>query len=733
MRFGKIFKLFQKGSKAASKQKGKKGEAGGFSWPSGLRVGVFGHANAGKTVYFTVLNEECKISKDLQISVTDNATAGEFLFNYRSLWGVGTASGVGTVVDLKGEKKFPEPTGGDKLLLFNAILDKKKKVSVVTYDYNGKAVSIIDRIDLKDKVIDFMSGCNGILFFYDAKFLGAELPSHEQAASYVSMLEYLAPLNKRLPIPIALVVSKADILPGFTGEGQTVLVGPENENLFSEDFETFFERILESNKVAANSAWAGTVRNVLVRLKEFLKVVTGRTLDFQIFFVSNTGQTPEKIGSDIGRSIYAPPPKIHPVGVKEPFYWLLKSVIRNRRISRMRTVARFVTFISILWLIFYSLPHLYHFNYLLPRATRVESSILETYKGNAYNTSDDERRRIISAYNKYADAWTVDWIFPMFQTPSRRISEGYKSLNMASATEDLNKIIKNFTGIVGDTTLWPKLNPSDSTLDESDIHRKLKEDLSNFHQGDEKSILFTRSGRALAYWDLFTRSIMKPSDTAVWISIAQQVQHDRNMYGKEMSNEEVELGKVLSDRKMKKVQIATAQKAASDLSGLIPQINGNENGAFRLDSAVKILQESVSKLDPAADKGNIDMINRYLQSVNRWNKRQKFVCKIEVLPEKSHVHIEVTDKGKDPLWEEHNQTMMGDSVTIYWKAGDDIHIAIDLNKHKCKWGKEPSDKTILKGKYSIFEMEGEVSFDNIGKRAGISFMPPLVEQLPVLK
>ena len=108
MKFGKVFSVFKKGSKAASKRKGKgAAAAGGFEWPSGVRIGLYGHDNSGKTVYFTVLNEECKVSKDLQISVTDGATAGEFLANYRRIWGVGTKTDIGTVVDLREEKKIP--------------------------------------------------------------------------------------------------------------------------------------------------------------------------------------------------------------------------------------------------------------------------------------------------------------------------------------------------------------------------------------------------------------------------------------------------------------------------------------------------------------------------------------------------------------------------------------------------------------------------------------------------
>ncbi|MDH4156130.1 MAG: hypothetical protein OEW00_02500, partial [candidate division Zixibacteria bacterium] len=100
MKKADIIGLFKKG-KGKVKAKGKKG-AEVSPWPAGTRIGVFGHQNSGKTVYFTVLNEECKISRNLQISVTDNATSSEFLINRRAIWGLGTTSEVGTIVDLRG-------------------------------------------------------------------------------------------------------------------------------------------------------------------------------------------------------------------------------------------------------------------------------------------------------------------------------------------------------------------------------------------------------------------------------------------------------------------------------------------------------------------------------------------------------------------------------------------------------------------------------------------------------
>ena len=729
MKPGSILKIFKKGAKAAGGSKGKKGEKTS-QWPAGTKIGLFGHTNAGKTVYFTVLNEECKISKKLGISVTDNATAGEFLSNYRMLWGLGTATDAGTVVDFRGEKKFPEPTSGDKILRFNAIIDRDKKVSVVAYDYGGKAVAISGQNESADKVVDFMTECDGILFFYDPKILHAELESQAHVASFINILERLAPLKARLPIPIGLVISKSDILPGFAGEDQAVLIRAEDEYLASEDFESFLEAILADNRISSNSAWAGSVRSVLVRLKDFLRVVLGRTLDFQIFFISSTGQTPEKIGTDIGRSIYAPPKKIQPIGVKEPFYWILNSILRSKKIGAFRKVSKFAAVVGIIWCLLFSLPFVYHFNYLMPRTERIEQSIISAYDGNIYNASDKERRTIIQAYDKYERSWAVKWFFDRFQAPAQRIREGYQNYNQQDAIRQLNDDINKFARIVADTTLWPKVNPSDQTLIMNNDHTTLLEALNGFHKGDEGSILFKRSGRALVYWELFSKGVGSPSDTAVWQIIQQQVQTDKSLYGSELSKEELTLGDALSERKIKKVQKATAKRAAVDLADLIDKINGNTSPSYRLDKAVSELQDIQGQLDNPAD---IKMVNNYISRAKKWFEPRTFTFKAVSIPSDGHLHVEVTSKGADPTWAEQTQILAGFDYRITWKVGDAINIALDTLGAPENWGKEASDKKVLKSKYSIFDMDGEISFDNIGKKVTISFSPELMDQIPELK
>ena len=728
----KILGLFKKGSKAASKFKGKKGGKDA-AWPSGIKIGVYGHSNAGKTVFFTVLNEECKIGRDLQLSIADDATAGEILSNYRSLWGVATEMGTGTMVDTRGEKKFPEPTTDDKILQFTAILDGETKIPMVTYDYAGKAVSINETGEQKEKVIDFTLNADGIMFFFDPKVLAAELESKAHISSFINMLEKLAPLKKKLPVPISLVITKADILAGFKGDTQTILVNPEDENWLSENFDTFLDKVLSSNKVASDSAWAGSVRNLLVNLREFLKVVVGRTLNFQIFFTSSTGSTPEKIGADVGRSIYAPPSKIRPVGIKEPFYWMLNTIRRSKRIKGFKKFAKYAAMLSVIWMILVSIPYLYNTVWLLPRTTYIEDSVLQSANGNFYNTTTKDRSRVKDAYRKYSQAWMVRTFFPKFANPADRIRTSYEKFNLAEAVEELDKTIIRFTAVVKDTSLWPKLNPSDKELIMSEEHARIDEELNGFHIGDEDSELYKRSGRVLNYWNLFKQSIQNPTDTGAWATIQQQVLQDQNLYASEISNAEKGLGQALMTGQKVTKEKVVAQKAGIEFDQVIENVNGNSDPEYRLNKAVRELRQIRGQLNPSLQGKEIAMIDRYLNQARTFNERRKYTMKIQKLPGTDHVHVESVKNGADPVWGELSQYFEGDEITFYWQKDYDIHIAYDLLDFQCVWGKNASDRRVFDSEFAIFQLNGEISFSNINKSISVRLSPDPRDLLPKLE
>ncbi|MFH1686361.1 MAG: hypothetical protein ABIE70_02425 [bacterium] len=720
----KIFKLFKKGARAAAGQKGKEAK-GAFEWPQGIRVAVFGQANSGKTVYFTVLNEECKVSRRLQISVTDHLTAGEFLTNFRALWGIGTTSTVGTIVDLKEDRKFPDPTKNEKILQFTAILDQDEKIPVVTCDYNGQAASISEPHEFREKFFDFVTGADGILFFFDPKVLGAVVQCQAHVASFVNVLEKLVPLSQRLPVPVCLVVTKADVLPGFTGEQQTVLVAPEDESTLAEGFEVFLEKVLSSNRIASDSVWAGTVREVLVKLKEFLKVVVGRTLDFQIFFVSATGQPPEKIGSDVGRSVYTPPDKIQPVGVRRPFYWALNSILRARRIHKIRRITRLVVIISLAWTALYSLPFVYHFAWQLPRLERLEDNML----GNRarYDVPPAESKNVLWALNAYANSRPVKFFFDRFIVPAQQIKQQYDKRQMGEALAELDKRIGQLKMLVSDQTLWPTVNPLDSSLNLLDIHNGLEAGLKTYQQGDSTSELFRRSGRSLVYWELLKQAFVKRADSAAWNRIATQVSNNRQLYATELSPAEEALMETLMQTiqgsQTRKAKTESAAKAGDEFSGVVRQITDSEDPQYLLGKAARDLRRIRGDLaNDQSRVSDVGKIDSYLRQAKYFDKTRTYHYSVDYAPEGHHIHLSVVAKGDAESWPG-GQILPGRPQSIEWKSGDAIYVALDPNNHDGQgetFGKESTVRKKLEGDFAIFEMQGEIVFPS-GDRISIVF------------
>ena len=736
MSFIKIFKFAQKGSKKIKRAKGAAGPPP--KWPEGTRVGVFGHENSGKTVFFTALYTQSKTAGNFHISVRDNATANEFFRHDMAIKGVDVdSSGSGTIAAKSVPKRFPDPTVKDVVLQFTAILDGSKKIPVVTYDYNGKAASISDRSDEAEKIRDFMAGANGILFFFDPKVLAADPEVQARASSFINILEYIVPLKSRLPIPVGLVITKADILPGFTGEDKTILVRAEDEQVMAEDYEGFLEKVLEFDGLAGNREWASTVRNILVKLREFIRIVVGRTLDFQIFFVSSTGNKPEKIGVDVGRSIYAPPEKVNPCGVTEPFHWILKSIVRSQRLNVLRRVSGFVAVASIIWIFLYSLPFMIHFGGLLRSTYRVEDSVLESVEGNIDVISDAQKVDIVKAYKGYGKNFIVKKMFTEFHLTAGRMEDVYGGINLVPAVARLDSLIENMTRVISTPKQHPRYDQALETLILTDSHKSLVASLNKMHVGDKNDVVYLRSDRALRYWDLFTRYITNPADSAT----LEKINQDVNFNSKNAPNYdeyEVELGNallgVLNIKAPHAAPSLRSVRANLDEYGqLKEQINNSTDPAFVLKEAAKKLEGIRANLSGGAGSDQAAAIGEFLAEVKQWEKERTYTCVLQNIPDMGHLHIEVTESGDGPSWSNETQLLEGDEIRIKWKPGDDVHLAFDELKHKCNWGNQPSDRVVFTDEYALFEMEGKVVFSNIGKTVTIGFKGGLKEKLPKLK
>ncbi len=733
MNLAKLFKFGKKGSKKSGGGGSKSGN-GDFEWPSGFRIGVFGHNNAGKTVYFTVLNEDCKVSQDLQISINDNATAGELLSNYKKIWGVGSATGVGTVVDLKEDRKFPDPSIADRLLKFTAILDGSIKVPVITLDYPGDAVAIGEPNDFTDKVADFMNGCDGLLFLFDPKVLNADLQCQAHVAAFVNMLEKLAPLDKKLPIPVALVISKSDTLKGFNGEEQSVLISAEDEHIVCEDFELFLNKVLSSSKISNQKDWAGTVRNVLVKLKDLVKVAVGRTLDFQIFFVSQTGESPSKVGAEVGRSIYTPPTKVRPVGVRKPMYWLLKAISRNKSLIKFRKFTKFVAMICLAWIVLVSGVYLWHFQFQLGRATAYEDNILKHRNDNPLNTNSEEQVNIQQEYTQYLRSTLLKKLFDDFEPPVEAIRQKYSEMQSGGREQKLNNIILGYADVINDQQTWPDVDPIEDTVIKMDFHLRIISDLETYTKdGDSTSILFMRANSALKLWNQFEKCIVDNDNDSAWALLHAQINYEQKSLGTNITPSDNKLHEAYLVGKTETKKAVVAKRAGVDLSGRIKEINGNNDPEYRLKTAVDELKQLKNDLGSSGDPADIKMINKYLSDARRWTKKQKYTYRVNAMPPDGHLHIESVPEDDDPSWGiTGSQILSGDDNEITWKPGYVIHIAYEDITKDCSWGKKPIDQKILLEDYSLFDMEGEITL-NAGTKVTISFKPSLKQKLPKLK
>jgi len=736
MKFAKVFKLGQKGAKRIKKAKG--GAAPPPAWPEGTKVGVFGHENSGKTVFFTALYTQSKTTNNFHISVRDNATANEFFRNDMAIKGVDVDSGgTGTIAAKSVPKRFPEHTVKDVLLQFTAILDGSKKIPVVTYDYNGKAASISEHSDEAEKIRSFMADADGLLFFFDPKILGADPEVQARVSSFVNVLELIVSLKSRLPIPVALVITKADTLPGYRGEETTILIKPKDEQVIAEDYETFLEKVLGFESMSNDREWASSVRNILVKLREFIRVVVGRTLDFQIFFVSSTGNKPEKIGAEVGRSIYAPPEKVNPCGVTVPFHWMLNSIVRSRRLNALRRIAGFVVAASIVWIALYSLPFALHFGHLLRSPLRTESKALKEAGGDHRLMSAAQNEDIFNAYRRYGNRWLVKKMFPEYQVQAGHMKDLYGGLGMSSAGGRLDVILGQLSGLIADEKSRPVYDRAKKTVKVDEGAKRLLGELRDIHSGDENEATYKRAGRALFLWGLYEQYLMNTSDAAIPTSIWEQIATDAKSPDYSEAERKYDAALMNIVGKASPQSVPTLQEVNANLGeydALKNEINGEDaSPEFVLGEAVTKLEAIRSSLVPGVHNAQLSAINAFLAEAKQWDKKRTYTFRLQSVPNDGHIHFEVTESGENPRWDKvGNQYMQGDKIDVEWQPGDEIHIAFDEAGAEERWGKSSTDMIVLRDKYSLFQMDGAVTLLK-GNRIQFSYKGGLKQQLPKLK
>ena len=112
---------------------------------------VFGHSNAGKTVYFAVLYELLKGLTGFKLSPLDNPTAQALIVNFNMMRGKDVKIKDGRQVETEGQRRFPTMTSETRVLKFALDLHARKGIKFYTVDYKGETLSIAEPGELRQQ------------------------------------------------------------------------------------------------------------------------------------------------------------------------------------------------------------------------------------------------------------------------------------------------------------------------------------------------------------------------------------------------------------------------------------------------------------------------------------------------------------------------------------------------------------------------------------------------------
>jgi len=390
-----------------------------------------------------------------------------------------------------------------------------------------------------------------------------------------------------------------------------------------------------------------------------------------------------------------------------------------------------VVIASVIWMILCSLPYLYHFKVLFSKPVKSEQAIKKLHNGNLLSATKAERDTIGKAYRRYQRSWLVDKMFTEFKYPAQQIGAVYKENQLAMALAEIDKTIGILSSVVSNQASWPQVKPSDLSIILNPEHDKLLAVFDRYLATDDStSELFTKSQRAKEYWNLFINGVQKPKDEAAWEVIQNQVKQDSNLYWDDLSKEERSFGQALLAVKVEKEKEKVVAAATMQLGDLGNTINSNPSPDYRLKKAV----DTLKKIRNNVGGEDAARIRKYINSANKWKKSRQYTYSVESIPASWHLHIAVSSGGADPEWKKELITMIpGREETITWKAGDIIYIAMDSTHSGDEtWGVRPRAKRPLDGDFSIFKMDGEITFPDIGKSVIIRFKPELKGRLPEL-
>lgn len=402
----KLIGKAKKGKKPEGKEKAE--------FPPGTKIGVFGHTNVGKTVFFTMLYGTTR--EDPKFKLTpDTQTGRELEQNFKGMKGQEITIIHGLRTDKTVARKFPPPTSETKYLAFVAVLNKRTKLPFISVDYRGEIASIYEQPELKEELTKFLTQSDCLLFFMEPNAIHSEVDCRAQVVSFNALLQRLSNgNNKSLNIPVGLVVTKADKFVGFEDESQANLIGRTCEYSKTKEYQKFVDQLLEQSQIKKRERWKEELKTIMNRLRTFFETLCAMNLDFQVFFVSALGNPPFQEIGDKGEVVMTPPRELKPIGIKEPFLWAIKRVLVRKRLNILRKLTKWVLGLTLIWVLSYSIPNLLNLASWYPKVDKVEKIIEQRrYQKNLAGLEEKNLKKFTEDYEHYANRFWVSSFFGM--------------------------------------------------------------------------------------------------------------------------------------------------------------------------------------------------------------------------------------------------------------------------------------------------------------------------------
>jgi hypothetical protein len=434
-----FLRYFKKAAKLAGKAKrrGAPGEPAEQIDRSIYRIGIFGHKNVGKTVFLTAVYAFSKDSSDLQL-LAMGETQAYLEENFNLMKG---RSGDRVKEEGFESRRFPDTTSTRKKLSFSTQLGKTMNVPLEALDYSGENLYIDSADGIPQDLIDFFQLCDCVLFLVDPEATNNEVELTRRVTSFTRLIEQISESRKRLDIPIGLVITKADELPGFKSGLQSTLVSSGTGYIKGLRFNDFINEVGKQPFLTDYPEWKNTVREVLSRFQLLFDPLVKNTLDYQVFFVSSTGGLPQETGEESGSAYKAPPKDFRPLGVNQPIIWALRRISACRRAAIFTAISKWLVFSSLLVILVVFSLNIYNkmkIDSLIHNITDLRLDGLEAYSSLA------------AAFNDYSDNFMVKLFFGDF----RRVS--HEKYNL-------------FAGVSGDDWLRGQFEQFDMVKDSSAV------------------------------------------------------------------------------------------------------------------------------------------------------------------------------------------------------------------------------------------------------------------------